>query len=93
MGYDTPFAGQVESIGRGIADANDATNSRGLPAVNPVFTWVRLAQRIPVRVSFKDLPPDVVLVAGMTASIDIGPEGEQRSGLGGRMLDWVRDNM
>lgn len=93
MGYDTPFVGQVESIGRGIADANDATNSRGLPAVNPVFTWVRLAQRIPVRVSIKDLPAEVVLVVGMTASIDIGPESEQRSGLGDRLLEWVRNNM
>lgn len=93
MGYDTPFEGRVESIGRGIADSNDATNNRGLPAVNPVFTWVRLAQRIPVRVSIRDLPPEVTLVVGMTASIDVGPESEQRSGLGGRLLEWMRDNM
>jgi RND family efflux transporter MFP subunit len=93
MGYDTPFAGRVEGIGRGISDANDVSNNRGLPSVNPVFTWVRLAQRIPVRISIGELPPEVTLVVGMTASIAVGAESEKPAGLGARLLDWVRDQL
>jgi multidrug resistance efflux pump len=91
MGYDTPLQGEVEGIARGISDANDVSNNRGLPAVNPVFTWVRLAQRIPVRVSIQDVPPEVTLVVGMTASVALGPESEKPAGLGGQMLEWLRD--
>lgn len=69
MGFSSDLNGHVESFGRGIADANIAANSQGLPAVNPVFDWVRLAQRIPVRITLDDPPSDVALAAGMTASI------------------------
>jgi RND family efflux transporter MFP subunit len=93
MGYDTPFAGTVDGIARGISDANDTASNRGLPSVNPVFTWVRLAQRIPVRVSIAELPPEVTLVVGTTASIAVGPESEKPAGLGGQLLDWVRDRL
>jgi multidrug resistance efflux pump len=93
MGYDTPLQGQVEGIARGISDANDVSNNRGLPTVNPVFTWVRLAQRIPVRVAITEVPPEVTLVVGMTASIAVGPESEKPAGLGGQMLDWLRDRL
>jgi hypothetical protein len=42
--------------------------------VNPIFTWVRLAQRIPVRIHIDEVPPGVVLSAGMTATVEIdGP--------------------
>jgi multidrug resistance efflux pump len=93
MGYDTPLQGQVEGIARGISDANDVSNNRGLPTVNPVFTWVRLAQRIPVRVAITEVPPEVTLVVGMTASIAVGPESEKPAGLGRQMLDWLRDRL
>jgi multidrug resistance efflux pump len=93
MGYDTPLQGRVEGIARGISDANDVSNNRGLPTVNPVFTWVRLAQRIPVRVAITEVPPEVTLVVGMTASIAVGPESEKPAGLGGQMLDWLRDRL
>ena len=72
MGYDAPLRGHVESIGRGIADPNDSPDGRGLPSVDPVFTWVRLAQRIPVRVQIDRVPPGLTLAAGMTCSVAIG---------------------
>jgi multidrug resistance efflux pump len=93
MGYSTPFAGRVESVTRGISDPNDVASNRGLPSVNPVFTWVRLAQRIPVRIAIDELPPDVTLVVGMTASIAIGPEAVRGAGLGGYVRDWLRDRL
>ncbi|CAO4147936.1 HlyD family secretion protein [Methylorubrum aminovorans] len=81
MGYpDLVIEGRVESIGRGIMDPNSAPGVAGLPSVNPVFTWVRLAQRIPVRIQFKQLPGDVHLAAGMTATVHI----RDRSAAAGR---------
>ena len=73
MGVPAQITGHVQSIGRGIADQNDASNSLGLPEVNPVFVWVRLAQRIPVRIAIDHVPSGVVLVAGQTATIVIHP--------------------
>jgi RND family efflux transporter MFP subunit len=61
--------GHVESIARGITD-RDATTGRELLAdVNPTFTWVRLAQRIPVRVHIDATPKDFVLIAGSTCTV------------------------
>ena len=51
-------------ISRGIADTNSDVNAEGLANVNPIFTWVRLAQRIPVRIQIDKVPDGVVLVAG-----------------------------
>jgi multidrug resistance efflux pump len=63
--------GHVSGIGRGITVSDAAAGVQGLPAVNPVFTWVRLAQRVPVRMEIDDLPPDVLLSAGMTATVSV----------------------
>ncbi|MFE1599024.1 efflux RND transporter periplasmic adaptor subunit [Methylobacterium sp. ID0610] len=72
MGYtDRPIAGRVDSLARGIMDPNAAPGVAGLPNVNPVFTWVRLAQRIPVRIRIERLPDGVHLAAGMTATIQV----------------------
>jgi multidrug resistance efflux pump len=71
MGYDHVAHGHVESIARAISVANAQPNSQGVATVNPIFTWVRLAQRIPVRVHIDEVPPDVVLAAGMTATVEI----------------------
>jgi multidrug resistance efflux pump len=49
-------AGHISGIGRGIAVSDAAAGVKGLPAVNPVFNWVRLAQRIPVRMEIDDVP-------------------------------------
>ncbi|MFD3247296.1 efflux RND transporter periplasmic adaptor subunit [Rahnella aquatilis] len=71
MGYEPTLTGHVESIGRGIDDSNDAPGSQGLPDVESTFSWVRLAQRVPVRIHIDHLPEGVELVAGMTASVAI----------------------
>jgi multidrug resistance efflux pump len=70
MGYpNLRVAGHVESINRGIADTNTAPNPQGLPQVDPVFTWVRLAQRIPVRIHIDQVSDGVHLAIGETCSI------------------------
>ncbi len=92
MGYDVPVVGHVESFGRGISDLNDATNAQGLPTVNPIFTWVRLAQRIPIRIALDKVPADVVLVAGMTASVSVGTDAAAARPRG-RLLGWLQDNL
>jgi multidrug resistance efflux pump len=72
MGYPgLPLLGHVESLNRGIADSNTAPNPQGLPEVNPVFTWVRLAQRIPVRIHIDHVPDGVHLAIGETCTIDL----------------------
>ncbi|MEH3147433.1 MAG: HlyD family secretion protein [Methylobacterium frigidaeris] len=69
MGSSEPLRGRVESITRGIAAPNAAAGPQGLPAVNPVYTWVRLAQRVPVRIRIEEAPRGVPLVAGLTATV------------------------
>ena len=73
MGYRQIVRGHVDSIARGINVANAQPNDQGLATVNPIFTWVRLAQRIPVRIHIDQVPPGVVLSAGMTATVQIEP--------------------
>lgn len=88
MGFDPLVTGHVESLGRGIADANDSPDHLGLPSVNPVFTWVRLAQRIPVRIHIDAVPTSVQLAAGMTCSVAVGPAAEG-SGPKGTLVSWL----
>jgi multidrug resistance efflux pump len=78
MGVGPHIQGHVESIGRGIADENVQANAVGLPNVNPVFTWVRLAQRIPVRVHIDSVPPGVVLAAGQTCTVRLSRTADRR---------------
>ena len=73
MGYSQIVRGHVGSIARGINVANAQPNGQGLAQVNPIFTWVRLAQRIPVRIHIDQVPEGVVLAAGMTATVQIDP--------------------
>jgi multidrug resistance efflux pump len=73
MGYNEVVRGHVGSIARGINVANAQPNMQGVATVNPIFTWVRLAQRIPVRIEIDQVPDGVVLVAGMTATVQIEP--------------------
>jgi multidrug resistance efflux pump len=61
--------GHVESIASGIADRDNPTGSGLLADVNPVFTWIRLAQRVPVRIAIDRIPPDIHLAAGMTCTV------------------------
>lgn len=73
MGDDRPIEGHVESIALGIADRDRQTGANLLPDVNPTFNWVRLAQRIPVRVRIDHVPSGLRLVAGQTATVAIEP--------------------
>lgn len=66
---DTPIKGHVDSIGWGIAQQDGATGSELLPNVNPTFEWIRLAQRVPVRVHLTDVPKRVKLRVGTTCSV------------------------
>ena len=79
MGYRQIVRGHVDSIARGINVANAQPNGQGLANVNPIFTWVRLAQRIPVRVHIDKVPEGVVLAAGMTATVQIEPRPGRRA--------------
>jgi len=71
MGHGEMLRGHVDSIARAISVSNAQPNNQGVATVNPIFTWVRLAQRIPVRIHIDEVPPDIVLSAGMTATVEI----------------------
>jgi multidrug resistance efflux pump len=71
MGYNEIMRGHVDSIARAINVSNAQPDNQGVATVNPIFTWVRLAQRIPVRIHIDEVPPGVVLSAGMTATVAI----------------------
>ena len=68
---DTPLSGKVESIAWGIAHSDGNPGNNLLPSVKPVFQWIRLAQRIPVRIKLDKLPKNIKLRFGLTASVMI----------------------
>ena len=86
MGDDRGIQGHVQSIAGGIEDRDRTNGSNLLANVNPTFSWVRLAQRIPVRVSIDRLPEGETLVVGRTATVVVQqpatqpPAGEQQGG-------------
>lgn len=69
MGVSKPLFGEVESISRGISDQERSEQSGQVPRVNPTFSWVRLSQRVPVRIRLEPLPQGVLLVSGQTATV------------------------
>jgi multidrug resistance efflux pump len=72
MAYpERPIEGSVESLGWGIAPSDGNTGYNLLPSIKPVFQWIRLAQRIPVRIKLAPLPENVELRFGFTASVMI----------------------
>jgi RND family efflux transporter MFP subunit len=73
MGYRQILHGRVTGVARAISVPNAQPNQEGVATVNPIFTWVRLAQRIPVHIRIDPVPNGVVLVAGMTATVQIDP--------------------
>jgi RND family efflux transporter MFP subunit len=73
IGERTLLTGRVESIAGGIDDRERSSGSNLLANVNPTFSWVRLAQRIPVRIALDPLPKGIDLVAGRTATVEIKP--------------------
>jgi RND family efflux transporter MFP subunit len=71
MSAGDALQGRVESISRGIADRNTTPDGQLLAEVEPTFNWVRLAQRIPVRIKLENVPEGLNLSAGMTASVQV----------------------
>ena len=70
MGEDRPLAGHVEGRSAGIDDRERTTASGTLLAnVNPTFSWVRLAQRVPVRIAIDEVPAGIDLIAGRTVTV------------------------
>ncbi|WP_322404288.1 HlyD family secretion protein [Massilia luteola] len=73
MGTRQPIHGHVDSVAEGITDRDRSTGANMLPNVNPTFNWVRLAQRVPVRIALDPVPANVRLVAGQTATVKVLP--------------------
>jgi RND family efflux transporter MFP subunit len=73
MGVADPIRGHVESISAGVADRERSDNGPALANVNPSFSWVRLAQRIPVRIAIDSVPDGVRLIVGQTATVEVLP--------------------
>ena len=70
MSYpNSPIEGHVDSLGWGIAQQDGSTGTDLLPNVSPIFEWIRLAQRVPVRIHLDKVPDDVKLRVGTTASV------------------------
>ena len=97
MGYAQPILGHVVSVTRGIGVSDAAAGNQGLPNVNPVFTWVRLAQRVPVRIAIDQVPPGIPLVSGLSATVTIKDEAvgasTQSSSWLGRAVDQVETRL
>ena len=91
MGYAQPVLGHVTTVTRGISVSNATPSTQGLPNVDPVYTWVRLAQRVPVRIAIDKVPPGIPLVSGMTATVTIveATDADRRTGLD-RVISAVR---
>jgi RND family efflux transporter MFP subunit len=73
MGETRILNGRVESITSGIEDRERTPDANLLANVNPTFNWVRLAQRIPVRIALDAKPDDVLLIMGRTVSVEVLP--------------------
>lgn len=71
MGNDQILKGRVESIAGGIEDRERSDGSNLLANINPTFSWVRLAQRIPVRIKLDAMPDDIRLIVGRTATVSV----------------------
>ncbi len=71
MGDNARLRGHVQSFAAGIEDRDRTSGANLLPNVNPAFSWVRLAQRIPVRIAFDEVPADFRMIAGRTATVSI----------------------
>jgi RND family efflux transporter MFP subunit len=82
MGIKATLHGSVESVAAGIEDRERSASSTALANVNPTFSWVRLAQRIPVKIKLDPTAGDIRLIAGRTATVSIvdspgrRPEGD-----------------
>jgi multidrug resistance efflux pump len=84
--------GSVEGIAHGISDYDNKVGPELLDSVNPTFTWVRLAQRVPVRIRITNVPPDVLVSAGMTCTVVLKDGARPQIGASAkRLLASIRD--
>jgi multidrug resistance efflux pump len=87
MGEPGALKGHIQSIAAGIEDRDRVAGANLLPNVNPTFSWVRLAQRVPVRVALDQTPGDLRLIAGRTATVAVlGLDGKAQHSGDGRGL-------
>lgn len=93
MGYGQPIIGHVATVTRGIGVPNAAAGAQGLPNVDPVYTWVRLAQRVPVRIAIDAVPPGVPLIAGMTATVTVLDGGLERHSVSKSLAETVQERL
>lgn len=77
MGQSRLIDGHVQSIASGIADRELSQGPSMLANVTPTFSWVRLAQRVPVRIAIDHVPDGIRLISGRTASVMVEPQGRQ----------------
>lgn len=85
MGENRDLLGHVDSISSGINDSTRSDAGNLLPTVEPTFAWVRLAQRVPVRIKLSHVPKDIRLISGRTATVTVeqpqpSAEPQQKSG-------------
>jgi multidrug resistance efflux pump len=80
LGDGRPLWGHVESLSAGITDRQQNSSGVLLPNITPTFSWVRLAQRVPVRVAIDSVPAGLRLVAGRTATVTILTDGQGQTG-------------
>lgn len=80
MGERTPLTGEVESIAGAIEDRERTAGSSLVANINPTFAWVRLAQRIPVRLRLNNIPTGIALIPGRTATVSIEAGHDDRPG-------------
>ncbi|MFV1917988.1 efflux RND transporter periplasmic adaptor subunit [Sphingomonas sp. MJ1 (PH-R8)] len=71
MGEQRVIEGHVQSIASGVDDRDRTAGDKMLPNVNPTFNWVRLAQRVPVRIVLDRVPAGLSLVVGRTATVNV----------------------
>jgi len=79
MGHNEIVGGEVGGVARAINVPNADPNHQGVANVDPIFTWVRLAQRVPVRIKIYQVPEGVRLVAGLTATVQVDPRARRPS--------------
>ena len=81
MGHpDSPLEGTVENVGNAVNPPNVAPTegvAGEVPQIQPTFDWVRLPQRVPVRIRLADVPGEIQLISGMTASVAIDPSARE----------------
>ena len=79
MGVADEIEGHIQSIAGGVEDRERVGADGQLANVNPSFTWVRLAQRIPVRISIDKIPQNIRMIPGQTATVIVHPRNDGRS--------------